>query len=151
MFFCFVLFVVLIIFTGGMNGFQIAQQALHKKDLAFQTRELMLKHCGSSPPNQLKYLSPWSAKGHSWEYQSSEKQHEYEFGIAMSCKKFKEKLHVQGWYPAGILTWAWQNGPVCESLDSNNGDLHLCQNSVPAPRKPSVYCVPLSPLPAFFF
>lgn len=103
------LFVFLIIFTGVMNGFKIAQQASHKREPAFQTRELMLKRWGSSPPNQLKkYLSLWSAKGHSREYQSNEKQRGYEIEVATPCKKSKEKLGMQGWSPAGILTSGWQ-------------------------------------------
>lgn len=84
------LFVFLIIFTGVMNGFKIAQQTSHKKELAFQTRELILKYWGCSPPKWLKkYLSPWSAKGHSQEYQSNEKQRGYEIEVTTACKKSK--------------------------------------------------------------
>lgn len=149
--FSFVLFVVLIIFIGGMNGFQIAQQAPHKKDLAFQTRELMLKHCGSNPPNQLKYLSPWSAKGHSWQYQSSEKQHEYEFGIAMSCKIFKEKSRMQGWYPAEILTWGWQNFPRAKVLTIIM-EIYICAKTLCLCSKEAISLLcPSFPFTVFFF
>lgn len=97
------LFVFLMIFTGVMNGFKIAQQASHEKEMAFQTRKLILKHWGCSPPKWLKkYLSPWSAKGHSQEYQSNEKQLGYEIEVTAACKK--SKLGMEGWSPAGILT-----------------------------------------------
>lgn len=120
-------------FHWSNDRFKIAQQDPHKREPAFQTRELMLKYCGSSPPNQLKkYLSPWSAKGRSREYQSNEKQHGYEIEMATPCKKSKEKLGMQGWSPAGVLTSGWQNGPACEGLNNNTGDLHLCYHSVAA-------------------
>lgn len=122
------LFVFLIIFTRVMNGFKIAQQASHKKELAFQTRELMLKHWGCRPPRWLKkYLSPWSAKGHSREYQSNEKQCGYETEITTACKR--SKLDMEAWSPAGILTSGWQKGPACGGPESNTCDLpklHSC-------------------------
>lgn len=123
---------LLIIFTGEMNGFKIAQQASHKKELAFQTRKLILKHWGCSPPKWLKkYLSPWSAKGHSQEYQSNEKQRGYEIEVTKACKK--SKLGMEGLSPAGILTSGWQKGPACGGLESNTRDLpklHSCCSAI---------------------
>lgn len=107
------LFVFLIIFTGLMNGFKIAQQPSHKREQAFQTRELMLKRWGSSPPNQLKkYLSPWSAKGHSREYQSNEKQRGYEIEVATPCKKIQREIRHAGLVSSrdfGMRTAEWSS------------------------------------------
>lgn len=109
-----------------MNSFKIAQQASHKRELAFQTGELMLKRWGSSPPNQLKkYLSPWSAKGHSREYQSNEKEHGYEIEVAAPCKKSREKLAMQVRSPAGILTLQRHSRSACGSL----GNMQIAQNA----------------------
>lgn len=140
------LFVFLIIFTGVMNSFKIAQQASHKREPTFHTRKLTLKRWGTSPPNQLKkYLSPWSAKGHSREYQSNEKQRGYEIEVAAPCRKSREKLGIAGLVSSGDFDIRMTQWSSMWSFGQYTRDLHLCRNSIaayPFSVLPFTFCLP---------